>query len=464
MGLSKIQQIIVRRPSQTAKAIVFFRIGSGDGGRKFLQEILDRVPSAADTPQTATTTFHLSLTWSGLAKLLAGHDLLDLDDGRAQLEPAFVNPDDAFSHPHELGFIDESAPGSWWDGAWTAQDLDLGVHVFARDADFLSIEIDRLRDRAAELDLTALDVPSFDEGTPAGRTPENGILHFGFRDGLTSPDIDWNEDGSGTIDRREILLGDGNEHYPLAPSKDGPWKEFVRNGSMACVAWISQDVAGFETFLEATVDEVRGLAPAGQERDWIAARMMGRWPDGSPVVRWPDRPPASPDHDNSFIFAGDPDGKVCPLNAHIRVANPRDDKMTFANRLSFPKGPPRFVRRGFTYGANYKSGDDPNLPRGLVGTFFCARVNEQFLKLLRWMQKTDFNEGFRRSPYTTFMQDACFGQRDPQTSTPHMPLGSGAFAPRINLSRFISFRGVAVLFMPSLPSLKLLAAGSAVNA
>lgn len=449
----------MHRPPQAAKAIVFFRIGSGDGGRAFLREILDQVPSASETALSETMAFHISLTWSGLAKLLMGHDTLDVADGRSQLEPAFVDPDEAFSHPRELGFIGESAPESWWDGAWTAKDLDLGVHVFARDADLLSTEIDRLRARAADLDLTALKVPSFNYGTPAGRTPKNGIVHFGFRDGITSPDIDWNEDGSGTIDRREVLLGDGNEHYPLAPSKDGPWKDFVRDGSMACVAWISQDVAAFETFLKVAADEVRGLAPAGRERDWLAARVMGRWPDGSPVVRWPDSPPASPDHDDTFGFASDGDGRVCPLNAHIRVANLRDDKMTFANRLVFPKGPPRFIRRGFTYGPDYTPGDDPSLPRGLVGTFFCARINEQFLKVLRWMQKTDFNEGFRNPPYTSFMQDACFGQRDPQTSTTYMPIGSGPFVPKVELSRFMAFRGVAVLFMPSLPSLALLATG-----
>ena len=458
MCLSRIQRMIVHRPPQAAKAIIFFRIGSGDGGRAFLREVLSQVPAASNTALSETTVVHLSFTWSGIEKLLVGHERLDAAAGSSQLEPAFVDPDDAFSHPRELGFSGESAPEKWWDGAWSAKDLDLGIHVFAHDVDLLATEIERLRSLATGHDLMALNVPSFDDGTPAGRTPNNGILHFGFRDGITTPDIDWVEDGRGTIDRREVLLGDGNEHYPLAPSNEGPWKDFVRDGSMACVAWISQDVAAFEAFLEAAADEVRGLAPAGRERDWLAARMMGRWPDGSPVVRWPDNPPASPDHDNTFGFASDADGLVCPLNAHIRVANLRDDKMTFANRLVFPKGPPRFIRRGFSYGPDYTPGDDPSVPRGLVGTFFCARINEQFLKVLRWMQKTDFNEGFRRPPYTSFMQDACFGQRDPETSTPHMPIGSGPFAPTVELSRFIAFRGVAILFMPSLPSLALLAA------
>ena len=155
MRLSRIQRMIVHRPPQVAKAVTFFRIGSRDGGRAFLRELLDHVPSAAAAPPPGSRVVHVSLTWRGLAKLLDGHRTLDPTDGRAQLEPAFVSPDDAFSHPKELGFVGDSAPETWWDGAWTTQDLDLGIHVFADDADQLTTEVDRLRGRAAALDVTA---------------------------------------------------------------------------------------------------------------------------------------------------------------------------------------------------------------------------------------------------------------------------------------------------------------------
>jgi deferrochelatase/peroxidase EfeB len=77
--------------------------------------------------------------------------------------------------------------------------------------------------------------------------------------------------------------------------------------------------------------------------EWVAAKIIGRWRDGTPLVRWPtlppsmlDRakppplpgappPPASPSPLNEFLFGKeDPDGLRCPFGAHIRRANPRD--------------------------------------------------------------------------------------------------------------------------------------------
>jgi deferrochelatase/peroxidase EfeB len=457
MPTADIQRMIVFRPEQAAKAILFFRIRSRSGTKDFLRSLLTRVPSAAAPLPAGKLPLHVSVTWSGIEKLLDGHADLLPAEGKTQLEPWFVSPEAAFSHPEELGFIEDSAPDTWWDRAWTNADIDLALHVFAEDADQLRAELDALKASAGSTGMEALVLPTFEEGTPAGTTPAGGILHFGFRDGITNPDIDWEEDGTGTVDKRELLLGYRTADYPTSPFRDGPWKDFVRDGSLACVAWIGQDAAGFDDFLTEAADQVTGLAPEGLERDWLASRMMGRWFDGSPVMRWPDRPPDTPDLRNDFGFATDPKGERCPLTTHIRVANLRDDPMTFPNKLVFPKGPPRFMRRGFSYGPAYRKGDDRNIPRGLVGTFFCARLNEQFLKVLRWIHKTDFSEGFFRKPYAANLQDACFGTRGPSGGSSRMPIAA-AFGHRdIQLARFITFRGVAVLLMPSLPSLARLA-------
>jgi deferrochelatase/peroxidase EfeB len=63
--------------------------------------------------------------------------------------------------------------------------------------------------------------------------------------------------------------------------------------------------------------------------EWISAKMVGRWKDGTSLVRNPNyrgsmrTPPAVAD--NTFLFGReDPDGLRCPFGAHIRRANPRD--------------------------------------------------------------------------------------------------------------------------------------------
>ena len=64
--------------------------------------------------------------------------------------------------------------------------------------------------------------------------------------------------------------------------------------------------------------------PGGPEL--LAAKLVGRRPDGTPLVRSPAAPGARADPRaiNDFSYARDPDGLRCPLGAHIRRANPRD--------------------------------------------------------------------------------------------------------------------------------------------
>ena len=84
---------------------------------------------------------------------------------------------------------------------------------------------------------------------------------------------------------------------------------------------------------------------------WLAAKMVGRWPSGAPLLLAPDadRPDLRTD---DFLYASvDPDGLACPFGSHIRRTNPRDQVG--------PAGPVeslhmsarhRILRRGKLYG------------------------------------------------------------------------------------------------------------------
>lgn len=447
--LADIQSLVVRPAPQPRTFVLLFGFGDAEPARAFLRWCLPQVPSAAGDPGAVAEPLHLSLTWAGLARLCRGD--LDPDDGARQLEPFFVDqtPDHPAVAP-TLGFVGTSAPERWWDGRFGNTRIHLAVHASFADDAGAEAGVARIRAAAAGFGLSELRVPSFDGGVMNGARPAGGILHFGYRDGITAPDIDWADDGSARVDCREILLGYPNKDYPTPPIAPGPWRELVRDGSIACVAWIHQDVAAFNRLLEEEGGRLAGAA-GGDPREWLAARIMGRWRDGSPTVRWPDAPPPAPDLDDGFGYAGDPGGERCPLNAHIRVVHARDDRLTSPVRSRFPKGPPRFMRRGFTYGPGLDGTVDDGRQRGIVGTFLCARVNEQFYTVLRWMQATTFANGFHTEPYNTAMQDALIGQRGLPGADPRLPLGGAR--PAATMRDVVTFRGVACLLMPSLAAL-----------
>ncbi len=443
--LRNVQSILAHTPPQPRSFILFFRaLGNPSGARRFLASLRPMTPHALEDNPHGRAVAYPALSWRALAALAAAAAGLDPEEGRRQLEPAFVErtPD----HPGvagDMGFTGPDAPANWWGAGVTGADLELAVYACFPDEGRAASGVARIRGMAAAEGLPEVRVPAFPGGALNGHRPAGGILHFGYRDGITSPAVDWTGDRPGATDFREFLLGYPNADYPVAPVPEGPWRSFVTDGSFACLAWLRQDVAAFNRFLEEEGGKLRG----GPE--WLAARVMGRWRDGSPVLRWPDAPPATPDFDDGFGFAADPDGALCPRNAHIRVVNMRDDTMTYPNRSRFPKGPPRLMRRGFTYGPPLGGTADDGVDRGIVGMFLCSRVNEQFYTALRWMNATTFAEGFGCPPHSEAMQDALAGNRDPAKADPGLLAGGK----RLALRKFVTYRGVAVLFMPGLQAL-----------
>ncbi|HMQ93798.1 MAG TPA: hypothetical protein PKA33_14810 [Amaricoccus sp.] len=455
--LARIQSIVVARPPERSAAILVLRFGAVEGARTLLGWILDRTPAASGGAVRGAAVMHPSLTWSGIAQLARDLDGLDPATGAEALEPWFVAP--LPTHPVELGFVGESAPDLWWEGRWSSADADMTVHVLAADDDALDLAVAALRAEAERNGVAELSLAGFAGGALRGRVPSDGVLHFGYRDGITRPAIDWAGEGSAPVDFREILLGYPSEDYPISPVAPGPWQDFVRDGTIGCILWIEQHVHAFEQFLDDTVAAVRGVAPEGLEREWIASRILGRWRNGSPVTRWPDEPPAAADTDDAFGFADDPDGARCPLAAHIRLVNPRDDRLTPPLRAKFPKGPPRLIRRGFAYGPPIAGPAPDGVPRGLVGVFFGARLNEQHRSVLRWMQATTINDRFGRAPYSGTMQDGLCGVRGKPGADPRHVLPREGGAVEMRLRDFITFRGALHVLTASLPSLERLATG-----
>ena len=151
---------------------------------------------------------------------------------------------------------------------------------------------------------------------------------------------------------------------------DAP-REPGRNGSFLVIRQLEQDTQSFWTYCAAEADRLKARLgePYHITADFIGAKLIGRWPDGSSLVRNPYLPytnprtrqnptrraltnpgDATPIHppayaapsaaDNDFLFGvEDPEGVRCPFGSHIRRANPRDsldpgsqDQIDISNR------------------------------------------------------------------------------------------------------------------------------------
>jgi Dyp-type peroxidase family len=92
-------------------------------------------------------------------------------------------------------------------------------------------------------------------------------------------------------------------------------------------------------------------------------RVFGRYPDGRPLISHVG------EVDNNFNYAGDPDGRLCPMTAHIRKMNDRTRRH-------------QIVRRGITYGDRQDlegaGGDPPETGNGLLFMSFQVNIGQTF--------------------------------------------------------------------------------------
>ena len=284
-------------------------------------------------------------------------------------------------------------------------------------------------------------------------------VHFGYREGFSQPRIAGVEDQAG-VDLQplssagEFLLGDYTSIYG-GKSLDELPAGVCRNGIFAAVRLIEQDVAAFEKMLD---DAVR---LTGMQREHIAAKLMGRWRNGTPVTTQPDPPKAAlmparvhAVNYNAFDYApsnahpdwpNDHGGLHCPVGAHIRRMNPRS---------ALVAGSPysrRLIRRGMPYGPAWDA-KDPDRKRGLYGLFLCADLERQFEFLVReWGIGDTAASGIR-------------GTRDPVVGSQQdggeflLPV-DGREPYRIQVPRLVTTRGSLYVLMPGLEALRFLARG-----
>jgi deferrochelatase/peroxidase EfeB len=185
----------------------------------------------------------------------------------------------------------------------------------------------------------------------------------------------------------------------------------------------------------------------------IASLLVGRWPDGSSLVRNPRSPATAKNRaarpDNAFRYGvEDPRGFACPFGAHTRRANPRDTRFHDSPAESDAEidgvNRHRMLRVGRGYG---RSVELPSKKRGLMFMCLNADIERQF----EFVQKT-----WLLNPNIHGLQDETdplLGRGENRHFTVPTPAGPVTFP----LRNFVKVVGGAYFFLPGRATLRYLA-------
>jgi deferrochelatase/peroxidase EfeB len=228
-------------------------------------------------------------------------------------------------------------------------------------------------------------------------------------------------------------------------------RDLGRNGTYLVVRQLEQDPAAFAHWLdEATTLTADSALPKDPvlRREMIAAKAIGRWPNGTSIVRYPDGP--GKDNgldlppDNYFMFGEeDPGASRCPFGAHIRRANPRDGLAPGSKEQHAVVNAHRMFRVGRSYDAD--SGGKPGL------LFMCvnADIERQFEFVQgSWLLNPNFS-GLERETDPMLGHESGIRQLTVPTSEGPLRLRG--------LTEFVRMRGGGYFFLPGRSAYRFLA-------
>ena len=508
--LADIQGNILRGYNMRYVRHLVVRVAEPAAARAFLRSVLtgsDGMPALTTAEQweagtKPATCLNVGVTATGLRAL-------GLPEAWVVTFPEEYR-DGAAARATKVGDIDASAPKHWRDGLGDPDAAHLMWTIHALDdraaLDAVSRRIESAWKASGAFSVTSrLDGATLDTYTQNAN--DRDTVHFGYRDSISQPRFVVNGDYVGRMDAQPIasvgavLLGRVDqgggararaEHYRTTfpgvswqmPEADvgGTIVELGVNGCFNAFRVLEQDVHAFETFLEASAEQIndelaqrrQGKTPSKDEPVWdkerVAAKLMGRWRNGVPLslshwtpghpgrerFRGPGLPhPMDPTYLNDFDYIDevptldDFDGTFCPLGAHIRRTNPRGSQIV-QRSANFTRP---IVRRGIPYGPPYDpSAPDDRQRRGLLGSFMCASLIAQYEAIMY-----DWANLGLQDPRVTGTNDPIIGANRPETSRFEIPVDGSDPVVLTGFPRFTTTVGSIYLFCPSLTALRFLA-------
>jgi deferrochelatase/peroxidase EfeB len=438
---ANVQGLIFRLYRYPLSRHLLFKVSDAGGTRAFLRRLLPIVTDAArDLAGWPEPLINIAFTWPGLVTLGA-------------VDASFKAKFD----DHFTALPDASFAGNW-DGRLQGSSVHLTIHLHCRTDAGLDAATTSIRLQATGCLQELAPVAN---GDPAitGKSLGSDVLHFGFRDGISQPAINWDDlpNRPDLVDMRHFVLGYYSESVQTYP-RDGTLADLVRDGTYGAFQWIYQNTAAFEAFLDRNTPAMAAATDSPHARELLAAKLMGRWRDGTPMAVSPDAPDPAQANCNAFSYSDDPSGLRCPVAAHVRVANRRDQPLSTLVAANFPDGGPYLLRRGMAYGTWLDGSIDDGQDRGLVGMFLCADLSH-FTLVMKWINRTDFSPVFE--PDRVASQDMVMGDRAfPGAITQGtIPLSSKKSVDLGPLPPFVRIKGTLMLFIPSLAALARIATG-----
>jgi len=432
-----------------------FGIPGAAAGQALLSWLVPQVTTAGRF--AADSALHVAFTAAGLRRL-------GLPDGviagfSAEFAEGMTGPD----RSRFLSDVGASSPGSWAWGGPQGPPVDALVLLYAATPQALDRRHDELARRlvqAGARHVIVLDTRELSDNEP-----------FGFHDGISQPVIDGlprasqgvAAGGGRAVAAGEFVLGYRNAYgqytgRPLLPASADPDRllsadpersgaaDLGRNGCYLVLRQLEQDVGAFWRYVRQATARPDGSADTGSAIA-LAAKLVGRWPSGAPLVKAPDRDNPQLRDDNDFrYYHADPLGLACPLGSHIRRVNPRDSLDPEPAASLDATGRHRLLRRGRRYGM---------AGHGRYGTglyFIClvADLARQFEFVQHtWLDNPTFSGLYDDA-------DPLAGSRRPSGGTftaPARPVRHRY----LDLPRFVRTRAGAYFFLPGVSAMRYLA-------
>ncbi len=426
-----------------------------------------RITTAAPWQTKPAYCLNIAFTFAGLQAL--GLPQATLASFPAEFQAG------AAARAESIGDVGRNAPEHWLKGLEEKPDAPAQAHIllslYAVDKPTLETLSTALRRKFTS--QGALTEYSCQDGEAL----PNSRVHFGYVDGISQPHVEGAEPPKCACPHDVTPTGDFLLGYPgYYGTYALPQPEALgRNSTFCAYRILSQDVVGFETYLE------EAAARTSLDKERIAAKMCGRWRNGVPLALSPetDQPQPRLTHEqmNAFDYrpttqypdaTDDWRGFGCPLGSHIRRANPRSEdvagtvhatEMVNGKQLVTESGNPRrIIRRGIPYGPLYdpKAKHDPaketQVERGLLLLVLCASIKEQFEFLMtQWINGENFSA-------QTLPKDPLMGNFPDGESQFFIPVqGQKKPIELQGFSRFVGTHGAAYGFIPSITALRYLA-------
>lgn len=466
-------------------------------------------------------------------------------------------------HPRSilLGDTEESAPFKWSINNPNKDDTQF--HILLIFSGKTQEAVDALINASPFSDIASGNAGVKLTTTQQGSVPTTGREPFGFRDGISNPwiegtryvsrdtnrkhgvplklgdkqivkkgldgDLDriWNLKHTPVVRTGEFILGYPNQYGQLPqtplvwndttgllkpindPDQDSSHndiRDFGRNGSYLVYRKLQQDVQGFWDFVRQHSGEKDGQ-PDRQHMEYIASKMVGRWPSGVPMSLAETsekdreiRDKASAERNvsilNDFSYrTGDEIGTGCPFGSHLRRGNPRDAKMDDMLNESYRNvDQHRIMRRAVTFGKmsdhqvdrNYYdehgapveithtlAGEGAEDPDGVGIHFFGINANMQ--QQFEFIQQAWNNSGQFNGMYNNQDPITGNGQKESDPEKPMRYAAQNVTKAKLHTSdmiiaqadeirqrfhdvpRFVHVKGGAYLFIPSITALQYLA-------